>query len=353
MIEHEDGQTATAEIDRRTTVLAAEHWGKTLCDASKTFYCFPPLRQYLYSMITGQISKGVLERDWVEKWTIDSFLQPIIPVDECLSLCCGFGEIERILASHGVFKHCTGIDGSIKALEQARKRARSEGYEHIEYRQANINQLILEPRTYDLIWANGALHHLTHLEHVTREVYKALKPGGFFIANEYIGPKHQQLDYRQREIINAVIHLIPPRYRQMREQSFVPPFFQGPRWKKALFKGAKMIFEKLKPSGNRFRFGKVWDVSPWHYQHIDPSEGVRSDEIVPILKRVFQDIDIRYYHGSILLHALDQRFFEEFDPSNPEDQQLLNLLTDLEKTVIEIGEVGSDHAHIIARKGLD
>jgi hypothetical protein len=55
-------------------------------------------------------------------------------------------------------------------------------------------------------------------------------------------------------------------------------------------------------------------------------------------------------NGSILLYALDQKFFKECDPNRREDKALIELLIDIERTMIDIGELSSDHAHIIARK---
>jgi len=171
---------------KKDTIKVAQHWGVPPPDLSKSFYGFPPIRDYLFTCICGKVEKT--KRDWCERWTVETYLNDRIPVAECLSLCCGFGEVERMLADLGVFLHCTGIDLSPGAIQSASAKARELGYANIDYKSADLNIIELESGNYDLIWANGALHHISNLEHVVSQIYEALKPGGIFVCNEYVGP---------------------------------------------------------------------------------------------------------------------------------------------------------------------
>ncbi|MGB7032481.1 MAG: hypothetical protein WBF29_13660, partial [Syntrophobacteria bacterium] len=83
-------------MSKKDKLKIAQHWGQTPPDVSKTFYGFPPIRDYLFTCISGRVEKT--ERNWCERWTIETYLSDDIPLEECLSLCCGFGEIERMLA---------------------------------------------------------------------------------------------------------------------------------------------------------------------------------------------------------------------------------------------------------------
>lgn len=369
-------------MSKRDKAKIAQRWGQASPDITKTFYGFPPLRDYLFTCISGRVEKT--ERDWCQRWTIETYLSDNIPVNECLSLCCGFGEIERILADLGVFLHCTAIDLSPAAIEVAQQKAREAGHNHIDYMVADLDYLNLEPQKYDLVYANGALHHLSRLEHVVGQIYAALKPGGILVSNEYIGPKYQQVSFRQREIINSVIHLIPVQYRSTTEDTFVPVFFRYPLWKRGIFELYRLLtlqnsgvdVNTLEPDADwpkhkiwllnlfrilrrvipvrkkkKFRYGKVWDEQSKLIKSTDPSECVRSDEIIPILQGYFKDIDIRYYNGSVLFYALDRKFYETYNHDRKEDRAMLDLLIDIEKTMIDMGELESDHAHIIAKKG--
>ena len=188
------------------------------------------------------------------------------------------------------------------------------------------------------------------------------------IANEYVGAPHQQLSHRHRELVNAAAHILPPRLRSRRESTFVPTRLQGPRLRTRLYQAAFARLDEERLGGRarqlyapywrlaerfrrrRFRFGKVWDVNPWYFQHVDPSEGVRADEIIPLVRRYFPDVEVRHYHGSLLHYALDDRFFERYDDTSEQDRLVLDALADLERSLIEAGELESDHAVIVARK---
>lgn len=363
-----------AEINLRRKHLdqVTDHWASTDPDVSNVFYGWPPLRPYFHRCITGEAPTDPLDRDWLERWVVDRYLGDVRPVESCVSLCCGFGEIERILARLGTFGHCTGIDVAEGALQVARARATHEGLTHINYVQADINELQLEPNSCDLVWANGAFHHLTNLEHVTAEVYRALKPGGVLVANEYVGPDHQTLGPRQLELVNSVIHLIPRRLRDQTEDTFIPPTFKGPLWLNRVyrlatgkrfeieqardrtrlpmrtFNGYRALLSRLRQ--RRFRYGKVWDIDRWYFRHVDPSEAVRASDIIPVLRKRFNDMEVRPYNGSVLLYALDSVFRENFDPTSGEDVRLLEMLTDIEEALIAAGELEADHALMIARK---
>ncbi len=367
-------------LDSRDTVIVKEHWGNVPPEYLLSFYGFPPLREYFLECVSKQRMEqtGPADRNWAEKWTIETYLKDRVPVEECLSLCCGFGEIERILADMNTFVHCTAMDLSEGAIQGARKHAEEGGYTNIDYAVTDLNQVKLEPGKYDLIYANGAMHHITNLEGLTAEIFRALKPGGVFVCNEYIGPKFQELPKRQQEMINAVMHLIPRRLRSATEETFIPGFYgrgrvrrqlyvawksftgqidvksrrvnpSWPRGKQVIFQIYKAIFGLI-PFRRNFRFGRIWEEESKSIKKLDPSECVRSDEIIGVLRQHFSHLDIRPYNGSLLKYALDKKFFEQFDPNSSKDRRLLELLFAIEKTLIDVEEVSSDHAHIIAMK---
>lgn len=349
----------------------AAHWGATLHEVELTFYGFPPLRPYFYRSITGQDPPGPLGRDWFERWAVGHVLGGRAPVGEALSLCCGFGEIERILARLGAFEHCRAVDLAGPAIDAAREHAAAAGLAQIDYEVVDVEAIELEPESLDLVWANGALHHLAQLDHVVAQVRRALRPGGVFVANEYIGPNHQQLGPRASELVNAVIHLIPPALREQSEATFVPERFRGPRWRELAYRGLtgrlpdrpglpawqrrlaatrKAVSLSRLRRRDRPRFGQVWANNPWYYRHVDPSEGVRASEIVGTLKRAFGDVEVRPYNGSILPHALDRRFYEAFDPADDHHARLLDTLTSLESGLIASGQIEPHHAALVCRK---
>ena len=334
--------------------VVADYWGHMLPEKERTLYGFPPTRAYIYRLVTGE-THDTVPPDALERWSIETFLGDRRPVARALSLCCGFGAIERRLASYNAFTHCLGVDLSPGAIEAARQQAQAEGLTQLEYAVTDINQISLEPESFDLIYANGALHHLSNLEHVIGQIQRALKPGGVLISNEYTGPKYQRLSDRQAEIISAAIHLLPDRLRPQDEvnRAFTERIRHVRGLRKVLRaykKGLSWVDQRLGIAIDERRFGQLWHEQSRLIQMHDPSEGVRADEIIPILRQTFpaEKLDIRPYNGGLLLHVLSTDFFDHYDPAR--DRALVDLLIELEERLTAAGELNSDHAHIIAHK---
>jgi peptidoglycan/xylan/chitin deacetylase (PgdA/CDA1 family)/2-polyprenyl-3-methyl-5-hydroxy-6-metoxy-1,4-benzoquinol methylase len=304
----------------RDRSLAADFWSKVDCSESdKNFYCFSPIRTRSSKLIFDEFDAS--KTDWCEYWTVQKYLKDQIPFEKCISVCCGTGQIERTLAKLNVAKKIIGIDIAQGAIEKAKQRARDENLNNIEYYVSDLNTESLKEDEYDIIWANGALHHIENLDSVIPMLYKSLKRGGFLISNEYVGPKYQQIPQRQQEIINAVKHIMPPELR------------------------LKSQIEKYDT------FGQIWKHTPMKYfLETDPSECINSNNIIPLLRKYFEDVEVKYFDGSILFYLLDSTFYDNFDIKNQNHRRLLEMLFNIEDTLIETGEIARDNAHIICNK---
>lgn len=95
-----------------------------------------------------------------------------------LSLGCGEGSIERMLAPH--VGEIVGIDISPVAIAQARNRA--AGMSNLRFHIAD-GEL---PRGFDMVTAFAFLHHLDDagIRDTLRQVRGALKPGGLFYSSD-------------------------------------------------------------------------------------------------------------------------------------------------------------------------
>jgi ubiquinone/menaquinone biosynthesis C-methylase UbiE len=297
-----------------------EYWSKTdFTDEERNFYVFPVIRSRSSRLMFGE--SDATRRDWCEYWASQKYLASRMPVDKVLSICCGFGHLERSLAKMNVAKQIHGIDIATGAIEAARKRAIEENLYQLSYEVADINKLPIPEGTYDVIWANGALHHVKDLEVVIPKLYRSLKAGGTLIASEYVGPNYQQVGPRQAELINAVRHILPEELRaQTNNQE-----------------------QKL--------FGKIYTPQPlsWFLEN-DPSESIRSAEVIPVLKTVFDVVDERPFLGTLLYYALDETFYRNFNPNNSRHTEILNTLFTLEENLYKAGEIRNDNALIICRK---
>jgi SAM-dependent methyltransferase len=238
-----------------------------------------------------------------------------MPLRRCLTLGCGRGELERGLAKYDFCRRHDAYDVAERAIESARQAAAAEGLTHVVYRVADINRLSLPSDAYDAVFTVMSAHHFSDLEHVFREVKRALRPDGVFFLNEFIGPTKFQWTDRQLEIVNGLLRVLPPRYRIAQNQ--------------------RLKTRVRRPTLFRMYVG-------------DPSEAIRSDQIIATLSRHFQIVEQRDYGGTIL-NLLLSGIAGNFDSRARRDRKLLRMLFDVEDQMLASGNIASDFSVIIAR----
>jgi hypothetical protein len=81
----------------------------------------------------------------------------------------------------------------------------------------------------------------------------------------------------------------------------------------------------------------------------DPSEAIRSAEIIPLLSEYFTILEQKDYGGTIL-HMLLQNIIANFDHDNYKDKSILSLLILLENILIREKVIDSDFAFLAASK---
>ena len=186
-----------------------------------------------------------------------------------------------------------------------------------------------------------------NLEKVVAELHSALRAGGYLVANEYVGPKYQQLGVRQQEIVNAAKHLLPPELRKKISSAKTCG-------NSAMSKAARYVVRRLSHYGSGQVYETLWEMPTVEaFLSTDPSECVSSDRIIPILRNYFHNLEIKYFNGSILLYALDTEFYDNFNPGNAKHHAALQMLFELEDLFAAAGELSQDNAHIICQKAVD
>ncbi len=232
-----------------------------------------------------------------------------------LSLCCGSGVVERDFIKYGLCTSAEGVDISPEAIDVCRRAAEAAGLsDRLSYRVLDVERAPLEPGRYDIIVAWMALHHLCRLEHVLAQVRTALKPGGIFVANEYVGPARFQLPDRQVELVNSVLADLPDGLRRLPEG------------------GLKERF--IRPSLREI------------IEH-DPSEAVRSHRILPLLRRRFPSLECIDYGGTVLNWLLIG-ISQNFEPGDPQHRAVLDRACAAEREALAGGRFSSDFAFVIA-----
>jgi SAM-dependent methyltransferase len=81
---------------------------------------------------------------------------------------------------------------------------------------------------------------------------------------------------------------------------------------------------------------------------VDPSESVRSNEIIPVLKQYFKTVDVRYTGGSILQFTLYD-IAGNFYGDSQETRDLLDMLFKIEEVLVKHDDVPQNYAVILAR----
>lgn len=306
---------------------------------------------------------GQAETDWVG-YTLGRFFPGRLPLDRCLSLGCGEGGLERHLADLGAFAACDACDIARDSVQRARELAETAGYHYISYHVQNANDINLAPNQYDAVWAAGAVHHFESLEHVFATVARALKPGGLFILNEYVGPSRFQFPPAQRQAIQACLDLLPPAYRRLSpqvaqarlsgrgEQRVLPPGLPQrmlDKWRDGdLLAAVGRRLRLLRAARTGAALEKITASLPTARSVIavDPSEAVRSAEIAPVLRQHFDIVEYKPLGGNILQFLLAD-IAGNFD-GDAAGARLLEMLFAIEDALMDAGHLDSDFAYIVA-----
>jgi len=218
-------------------------------------------KYYIHPTISGR-----MDVNWFV-WVKENFFSK--PAEKALNLGCGDGCLERHGAIIHVFEKCDAFDISHGAIEIAERKAEELGIrEKINYEIGDFNKIHLKENHYDVVFSAMALHHIENLEHVLKEIDCCLKENGLFIINEYIGPNRFQWTDTQLEIANDLFRLLPERYR-------------------------------IDPTTGMVR-NTIHRQPLSHMIAVDPSEAVRSRDIVPLMEERFTIIKRIDYGGTIL-----------------------------------------------------
>jgi SAM-dependent methyltransferase len=240
-----------------------------------------------------------------------------------LSLGCGEGAFELWLLENGVADSIVGMDVSPQAVGIARREACARGLERARFEVADLNTGSLPVGPFDVVFTSMSLHHVLELEAAVSAIEGALRSGGFFLANEYVGPSRFQFSLEQKEAAERLLAALP---RELRLHSV-----ESRRAGAAVFKD------------------RYLSRTPGQWEEVDPSEAVRSDEIIGVLERTFAQSWVYPYGGS-LLHLVLEHIASNFDPRSDRDRELIKLLDACESGFMRSGLFDSDFAVLVARR---
>jgi|GEM_PF-6592223 len=316
------------------------YWSQQDSYAAPTYYRFGPVIDR-YARKVFRVPAGG-RADWLEHLLSTVTLRGEIPFGRVLSLCCGFGHVERALARENFGTEILGIDVSQAALDEATRMAREERIGNIRYQFQDVNRLTLEEGEYDCIYVSGGLHHLENVDSVMGTVAKGIRKGGYFIAFERIGPQYGYPSNSEMEVLNAVMHLLP--------QEFRPQFkIKGGRTLKGVVEdGIKRIINRLnqKTSPGRVFF----PPPPLYWKLAEPSECISSHLIVNAVQREFPAGQVFFLNGGLLAYLTGAGFLASYKEGYPAHVRLLESLFLLEDALTDLGRIRCVDAVFICQK---
>jgi len=152
---------------------------------------------------------------------------------QLLEVGCGEGVVAVQLAHCGI--DVMGVDLSPVSIEVARRRAALHRLP-VKLEVMDVMSSDLGENLYDVIWCDLILHHLVpSFEAVVAKIWKALKPGGRFIAREPVQYARWLRSLRQRVPVHvdatpderplgaeefAIIHRYFPQFQQKHYRIF-------------------------------------------------------------------------------------------------------------------------------------
>ena len=222
------------------------------------------------------------------------------------------------LRQFGYTGSITETDVAEKAMKRAANRYKSLGLNRITQVRADLNRDSI-PGPFDVIIAEGVLHHIENIDFCLDNLFNSLRPGGLLLAVEYIGPVRFQLSELNLQWINAALDAMP---RQLR------PFESDAR-------------ANFPPSAE--------DASRVYYvvgseeviRKLDPSEACIGEVLDDLLCRKFRVLERKGFGGTLLSYMTGHFDFTRSN-SDPYANDWLKCLINIEQTIIRTG-IMKDH----------
>ena len=234
-----------------------------------------------------------------------------------LSLGCGVAGPEIAAARAGLFDSMLALDASADSLEIARKSAAERGVTNIAFELCDLDRVMLGEDEFDVALMIMSLHHVRELRWVLSQVRQALRSDGLFIVNEFVGPRQFQFSDEQLAVVRELLAALPERYRRDSATGAV-----------------KTEYVRLPV--------EHWNVA-------DPSEAIRSDRILPEIRRQFRIVE-RFDYGGTILNPLLEHIVHNFDANDERDVALISMLGTIEDLLIAGRMIPSDFTAMVMRK---
>jgi SAM-dependent methyltransferase len=222
---------------------------------------------------------------------------------QMLSLCSGAAGIERqMIASAGCPVEITLFDLNEKLMRKA--AASLSCIAKISGVIGDVNSISVDQfgdTTFDVAMFVSGLHHVVEIEHVLQTVIELLLPNSeFWIIGEAVGRNGNRLWPEALEAGNRIFSSLPERFRRNAFNGNVDP-----------------TIPETDFSANSF-------------------EGIRSEEIEPLLLRYFDPVEM-WRTNCFLWRLVNPVYFSNYDVKNQEDRRIVLSLVAAEYNLWKSG----------------
>ncbi len=222
-----------------------------------------------------------------------------------VSIGCGTGEKEMFLIQAGLVEEFHLFELSKARVEQGIDLAKRLGLSK-NVRFFNRNGLTsTTPRSYDLVHWNNSLHHMLNVDQAIRWSRDVLRPAGLFFMDDFVGPDRMQWSSKMLSMASRVRTALPDRC------------LQDPR------RAGRSLRRRLRKPNRMMML-----IS-------DPTECADSARILPIIKTVFPNAEIRPM-GGVIYHLALNDVLHNLDEDA--DRDLLEQLLRIDDICTRLGE---------------
>jgi len=222
-----------------------------------------------------------------------AYLEKNIPEDKkinVLSLGSGYCGHEIMMAEQFSREYeilCVDINEDL--FKKAREVADGKDL-GLSFAVRDLNFIEIPPGKYDLIFAHAVLHHIINLEHLYGQIAGGLTDEGLFHLIEVVGKNRLLIWEENQAVVNKLLDICPA--------------------------------------------GLVADTRIHVTEEEEGMEGVRQEEILPLLKDYFYP-KYEHLHGAFMRYVcLDERLGKALCPSRTEARKYLDFLIDCDESCV-------------------
>ncbi len=151
------------------------------------------LNSYFWDFIAKKYARDPIIDQQAYQRKLELTRRYMHPNMRVLELGCGTG---TIAIAHAPFvKQIDAIDVSSNMLVIAKEKSIASNINNITFTQAKMEDMQIDPETYDMVMAHSILHLLDDKDAAIAHIFKMLKPEGIFVSSTACIDNHWALKF--------------------------------------------------------------------------------------------------------------------------------------------------------------